>query len=226
MNKYSGLSKFSKLLPLIVMMWVFLFWRIHLIDVNMPYFIDELNHINRARIVWTFEDLHVSTTPGKFLLYYYLGLFDIPPNLPGWIARTATTLLSLIGAAGTYALAKTLFSRKAGLLALVLLSVFPFMVFHERLTLSDPLAASFAVVMVWWSLHFARKPSLHRANILGAMICVMLLGKILAGTIGYHAARRYFVYERRYTQLARAALSSTTPSMGNLSSLFNACILD
>lgn len=180
---HSGLRKFSQLLPVICMMWVFLFWRVHLIDVNMPYFIDELNHINRARIVWTFEDLHVSTTPGKFLLYYYLGLFDIPPNLPGWIARTATTILTLIGAAGTYALARTLFSRNAGLLALVLLSVFPFMIFHERLTLSDPLTASFAVVMIWWSLHFARKPSLKKANILGAIICVMLLGKILAGPL-------------------------------------------
>ena len=183
MKPYSGLQKFSRLLPIILMLWIFLFWRVHLIDVNMPYFIDELNHINRARIVWTFTDLHVSTTPGKFLLYYYLGLFDIPPNLPGWIARTATTLLTLIGAAGTYALARTLFSRNTGLLALVLLSVFPFMIFHERLTLSDPLTASLAVIMVWWSIHFARRPSMHRANILGAMICIMLLGKILAGPL-------------------------------------------
>lgn len=183
MKHSAGLHKFSNLFPVILLMWIFLYWRVHLIDVNMPYFIDELNHINRSRIVWTFSDLHVSTTPGKFLLYYYLGLFDLPPNLPGWVARTATTLLSVIGAAGTYALAKTLFSRNTGLLALILLSVFPFMLFHERLTLSDPLTASFGVIMVWWSIHFARQPSLHRANILGTMICFMLLGKILAGPL-------------------------------------------
>ncbi|MCI0709031.1 MAG: glycosyltransferase family 39 protein [Chloroflexi bacterium] len=177
------MKRFVDFLPVIFLMWVFFFLRVHDIDKNMPYFIDELNHINRARIIYSFSDLHVSTTPGKFLLYYYLGLFDLPLHLPGWIARTAVVVVSLIGAASTYALAKDLFSHRAGVMALAFLSAFPFMIFHERLVLSDPLTASLSVLVVWYSIPFARKADRNRATILGIMICVMLLGKILAGPL-------------------------------------------
>lgn len=206
------MRRFVDLLPVIFLMWVFFFLRVHDIDTRMPYFIDELNHINRSRIIYTFTDLHVSTTPGKFLLYYYLGLFDLPPNLPGWVARTAVVILALIGAAGTYALGKSLFTRRAGMIGLALLSVFPFMIFHERLTLSDPLTASLAVMMIWYSVVFARRPTMVRANVLGAMICVMLLGKILAGpllampllAIGLFGPARLNLQQPLWSQIQRA----------------------
>lgn len=177
-QEWSGLRVFARLMPLLILFWGFFFIRIHNIDGWIAYFIDEVHHIDRARRVWTFSDLQVSTTPGKFLLYYWISLFDLPVHLPGWIARAPVALFALLGAAGTYALTKTLFSRSAALLSLLLLAVFPFMTFHERMVLTDPIAAVFVVLVAWRSVLLARKPQVSSAIVLGLLLCLMLAAKL------------------------------------------------
>lgn len=103
-------------------------------------------------MVWSFSDIQISTTPSKFLLYYYIGLFDLPNNLPGWLARTPVALFALVGAASTYTFTRMLFSRAAALTAVIILAVFPFMIFHERMSLTDPLTASIVMLALWYSL--------------------------------------------------------------------------
>lgn len=187
MNKHakrdSGLATFKKLMPVIGLLWVFLFLRIYRIEGVLPYFIDELRHIERGRIVWSFSELEISAHPGKFLLYYWLGIFELPIHQPGWIARTVVALFSVIGAAGTYALAKQLFSVRAGYLALFILTSLPFMLFYERLALSDPLAASLAVVMIWWVTVVVKYPTRRNGTILGLMLSLMLIAKILSAPL-------------------------------------------
>lgn len=175
-----GLQTFKRLVPLILLFWLFFFLRLHEIGEWLPFFIDELHHIDRARRVWEFSDLQTSTTPGKILLYYWISLFDLPPHLPGWLARTAVAIIVMLGAAGTFALAKTLFSRAAGYLAMLLLIFFPFMLFHERMVLTDPVAASFVVLLAWWSVVSIRRPSLRKANILAVIMCLMVAAKLHA----------------------------------------------
>lgn len=170
---------FLNLIPFIVLAWIFLFLRVFRIT-DFPLFIDEVHHIHRGRIVWSFSDLQVSTTPSKFLLYYYLGLFDPPFFYPAWIGRVPVALFSLVGAAGTYATTKWFFNHAAGLLSLAVLAFFPFMLFHERMSLTDPFAASISIVMVWWSLVVARYPTKQNGTILGILISAMLAGKLLA----------------------------------------------
>jgi 4-amino-4-deoxy-L-arabinose transferase-like glycosyltransferase len=179
----TGLHKFIRLLPIISLLLGFLFLRTYRIDEVFPYFVDELRHIERGRTVWSFQDLRISTTPGKFLLYYWLGLFDLPRHEPGWISRTAVALFSMLGAAGTFALARQLFDRRVALLALVLLVGLPFMMFYERLALSDPLAASTTVLVAWWSLVFARNPRPKHGLILGLLVSGMLAAKILSAPL-------------------------------------------
>ncbi|MBI5930237.1 MAG: hypothetical protein HY862_13075, partial [Chloroflexi bacterium] len=91
-SRPSGIQIFTRLLPMIGLLWGFFLLRAHMIDVHMAYFIDELNHVSRAQVVWSFSDIQISTTPSKFLLYYYIGLFDLPNYLPGWLARTPVAM--------------------------------------------------------------------------------------------------------------------------------------
>ncbi len=179
----SGLVMFKQLMPVIGLLWVFLFLRIYHIEGILPYFIDELRHIERGRIVWSFSELEISAHPGKFLLYYWLGLFELPLHQPGWIARTSVALFSVIGAAGTYALAKRLFSVATAYLSLIILISLPFMLFYERLALSDPLAASLAIVMMWWSTIVVKYPTRRNGIILGVWISLMIMAKILAAPL-------------------------------------------
>lgn len=178
----SGLHQFLRLLPVVGLVWLFFFPRAHAVE-NMAYFIDELRHIGRAQIVWSFKDIDISTTPHKFLVYYWIGIFGPSEHLPGWLSRTAVALYTPIGAAGTFALAKTLFSRRTALAALLLLGFFPFMFFYDRLALSDPLASPLAVLVAWWSIKMIQKPSDKRAIGLGILASLMLIGKVITGTI-------------------------------------------
>lgn len=175
-----GLQRFMRLLPIVLLLWVYLLVRWHEIAAHFPIFIDEIHHIRRARAVWAFNDLHTSTTPGKFLLYYWIGIFGLPEFPPLALVRMAAALLTIVGAAGAFALAKLLFKRTAGLLALVVVTFFPFILFYERMALTDSLAASLAVLVAWWSVVVARQPSLKNANILALFYCLMMAAKILA----------------------------------------------
>lgn len=178
-----GLKQFMRLLPLILVFWVYFFLRAHAIADHLPIFIDEIHHLRRARAVWAFNDLHTSTTPSKFLLYYWLGAFQLPEFPPLWLARTPVVITSLLGAAGTFALGRTLFSRRVGFLAMVVVAVFPFILFYDRMALTDQLTGSIAVVMTWWSVMVARYPTKQNATILGVVVCLMLAGKILSAPL-------------------------------------------
>jgi hypothetical protein len=177
-----GLRLFLGLIPVILLLLCFLMLRLVNIA-DFPFFVDETRHIGRARIIWSFSDIHVSTTPGKFLLYYWMGAFGIPPNAAQWLSRSSVVIFSMLGAAGTFALARLWFSWASGLLALAILSVFPFMLFYERLALSDPMAASLVMLTAWWSVVVARRPTYRRALGLGLLLSVMMMGKILAAPL-------------------------------------------
>ncbi len=175
----NGVRLFLSLLPMIGIIWVHLFLRWHNIGDSIPYFIDEIRHIERARIVWTFEDIHTSTTPSKFGTYYWLGLFGLPEYPSPWLGRAPIALLTILGVAGSYALGKMLFGRNAGLLAAAIITVWPFLLFFERLALTDPPTASVVVITTWWSVIVAKRPTKTRAVVLGLLICLMLAGKLL-----------------------------------------------
>jgi hypothetical protein len=178
-----GLRVFVGLLPMISLLWLFLFLRVYEIDGHLPYFVDELRHIERGKIVYSFSDLQTSTAPSKFLLYYIIGIFEIPQNMPGWVTRTPVALFTMIGASSLYALARFLFSKAVGLLAMLIYLTLPFMIFYERLVLSDPVAASLVAFVAWWSLVYAKYPTRRNSIILAILLCFMLAAKILAAPL-------------------------------------------
>ncbi|NDJ84716.1 MAG: hypothetical protein GYB66_02415 [Chloroflexi bacterium] len=179
----TGLRVFARLLPVIFLLWIFAFFRWHEIAEHIPYFVDEIHHLRRARAVWTFEDIHTSTTPSKFLTYYWLGLFQLPQYPDLWLVRTPIAMISLLGAAATYALGRILFDQRVAFLALGVVTVFPFILFYERMALTDPLAGALVALVAWWSVVVARRPSMPNATILAVLVILMLAGKLLTGPL-------------------------------------------
>ena len=175
-----GVVLFQRLLPLILLIWGYLVLRWHNTGETLPYFIDEIHHMRRSRIVWTFSDLQTSLTPSKFGTYYWLGLFQLPEFPDLWLLRAPIGLFGMLGMAGVYALGKTLFNRTTGIIAMLIVMVWPFIAFYERLALTDPPTAAITAIMAWWSVVLAKRPTMQRANILAVLVTLMVAFKFLA----------------------------------------------
>jgi hypothetical protein len=197
-----GIHLFLQLLPIIGMMWLGLFLRWDDIGA-FPWFIDELHHMRRSQVVWEFSDPQTSFTPSKFGTYYWIGLFQLPDFPDPFLVRAPVAMLSIIGAAGAYALARILFNHTAGLLAVLMAVTWPLLLFFERLALTDPPTAVFVVLMAWWSLVFVRQPNMHRANVLGFLVTMMLIFKLIAGPtllVPFMAAAFFGAYPLTFKQ--------------------------
>lgn len=162
------------------LLWLLWFTRAHDI-MALAVFVDESLHILRAQMVFDFNDATASILPGKLLLYYYLGLFD-PQNVGGaWLSREAIALLALLGAALTFALARQLFHRwSISLLAAILYALSPFMLFFERMALSDTFAMIFGLSLAIVSLKLACQPNRKNSILVGLLFGLALLAKLIA----------------------------------------------
>lgn len=147
----------------------------------LPVFVDESLHILRAQAVFNFTDAKASILPAKLLLYYYLGLFN-PQDVGGaWLTRQAVVLLAPLGAALSFALARTLFHRwRAGFFTIVLYGLTPFLLFFERMALADTFVMIFGLALAIASVRLARSPSRKNAIWVGVWLGVALLAKLTA----------------------------------------------
>ncbi|KAB2866277.1 MAG: hypothetical protein F9K46_02645, partial [Anaerolineae bacterium] len=162
------------------LLWLLWFTRAHDI-MALAVFVDESLHILRAQMVFDFNDATASILPGKLLLYYYLGLF-VPQNVGGaWLSREAIALLALLGAALTFALARQLFHRwSISLLAVILYALSPFMLFFERMALSDTFTMIFGLSLAIVSLKLACQPTRKNSILVGLLFGLALLAKLIA----------------------------------------------
>src|SRR5690348_6314065 len=101
----------------VLLLLVFFTTRIHNLLV-LPVFLDEASHITRAQYVWQDKPLLLLET-GKALAPYMIALFW-PFQGQIFIGRFVVILLGLIGLAACYAVGKALYSRQAGLLAMLM----------------------------------------------------------------------------------------------------------
>lgn len=162
-----------------LLVWVLFALRAHQ-PLEMPVFVDESLHILRGRVVWQFSDLGESLNPKKLLFYYWIGLFGLNAPEAAWLARVATALWAMLGGALTYALARRLFDRAAGLLALALYAVAPVMLFFERLALADAFTATIGVALAIAALRLASRPTFGRGLVAGALLGAATLAKLIA----------------------------------------------
>lgn len=154
--------------------------RLHNLTAQEP-FIDEGAHVQRARVVWEFHENPGRFSNGKVLLYFWLGVFELPPIAASWIARAAIALTSLVTGAAVYALGRAIHGAGAGLVALGLYAVLPLAFFFERLALADPLASMFVTLMVWRSLVLMQHPSIREAVVVGFLAAAATLAKLTVG---------------------------------------------
>ncbi|MBN1200354.1 MAG: glycosyltransferase family 39 protein, partial [Anaerolineae bacterium] len=192
----------AHLIAAAVLLWLVWLVRAHHI-LQLPVFVDESLHIIRGKIVWEFSDWGESLNPKKLLYYYWIGLFGLNAPESAWLARMSTALAALPGAALTYALARRLFDRRAGLLALVLYALVPFMVFFERLALADAFTATICTAAIYTSIDLARRPAAWRGGLVGALLGLAVLAKLIALPFVLIPPLAIFLYDRtpetRYT---------------------------
>lgn len=145
----------------------------------LPLYQDETYHLRRAEAVYRFEDNPIAYAHGKLLLYYWIGAFRPAYTEAGLAtARLSVALTGLLAAAGGAALARALFGRRAGLLALAFLVFAPYALFYDRLAMSDSPAAALSALAGWWTLAAIRRPTRRRGIVLGALLALALLAKL------------------------------------------------
>jgi len=147
----------------------------------LPPFNDESHHIRRAEAVWSFDNLDLSFTVGKLLTYYWIGIFN-PDRLDGiFVGRTVTGLFALLGLAAAFAVGKRLFGMWGGILTLYLLVFSPFMVFFDRMALTDPITASLGMLTIWASLILLDRPQQWERGIFASVMAWLTILAKLTG---------------------------------------------
>lgn len=168
----------------VVVLLLQLFLRTHEI-LALPGYADESLHIRRAEVVWDFNT-NTSWIPKKLLLYYYLGLFEVPRVDYLLVSRLMVALSTLLGGAGIYALGKKLFDSPVGVMALFLYAVSPFAIFFDRLALADPFTLALSMVTIWCCLLWIKNPTVKMSIVAGILFTLMILAKFTAA--GFMAA--------------------------------------
>ncbi|MCG2691319.1 glycosyltransferase family 39 protein, partial [Microgenomates group bacterium] len=126
------------------MIWILLvvFLASRLINLGiLPVFADEAIYIRWAQLIWQktyyfFIPLSDGKTPLFMWLLAPLLKLGADPLLTGRALSVVSGLATLIG---VYYLAKTLFNKKTALIASILVIFQPFLLFYDRLSLTDSL---------------------------------------------------------------------------------------
>lgn len=174
------MKRWAHLILVIVLLWIAFVVRVHAITGQEP-FIDEGYHVHRALKVWHFESHPAQESHGKFLLYFWIGLFDPRPVTGLYTARTSMAIFSLVSAAAVYGVGRQLANRKVGATALAVYAVLPLAVFFERMALADSFAGGFATLLAWRSLVFARRPNRREGSLIGLLTALALMAKLTMG---------------------------------------------
>lgn len=163
-------------IPLILVgVWLRL-WNV----LEIPMFIDEIRHIQRAQEILTGE-LFRGLDQNKWLWgFIYAGLNPTGPEA-GWLARYFNTLWACISIAGCIYLGRILGSRWVGLLAGLIYVVVPLATFHERQALVDPMMTALTTLSMVVSVSIARA-SWRRGSPI-TVLTILLIGSLLAARL-------------------------------------------
>ncbi|MEP7284307.1 MAG: glycosyltransferase family 39 protein [Chloroflexota bacterium] len=156
------------------LLFIFFLTRIHNL-LALPIFLDEASHITRAQYVWQDKPLYLLST-GKVLAPYLMAIFW-PFQGPVFLGRFVVILLGLIGIAACYAIGRELYSRQAGLLAMVLWIVCPQLLFLERMALVDTTISSMAMLALWIAIRMIRSGRKRTAILCGVGLTLCVLAK-------------------------------------------------
>jgi 4-amino-4-deoxy-L-arabinose transferase-like glycosyltransferase len=172
----------KQLAPIVVLLLLQFFLRAHNVTAQVA-FVDEGFHSARAAVVWSFTINPGQISRGKFLVYYWLGLFVGDHTTTLYTSRTAIALFSLITGALVYLLGRRLYNHRAGVAALMLYCFLSLAVYYERMALADPFAGAFACAVAWRSLVLAKRPTVREGIILGILLALSTMAKLTMVTL-------------------------------------------
>ncbi len=145
----------------------------------LPIFADEAIYIRWAQLIWQktyyfFIPLSDGKTPLFMWLLAPLLRLGADPLLTGRVLSVISGLATLLG---VYFLAKTLFNQKTALMAAILVILQPFLLFYDRLSLTDSLLTALVVWSFYFSYKLFLRPSLKLGAVLGLFAGAVLLTK-------------------------------------------------
>src|SRR5258707_10130007 len=155
---------FSSLLPVIGLLLLYVLVRNQALS-SFPPFIDEIGHIRLAQQVLA-GHVWIGATESKLLVPWWLAVFQPYGPAAVWIGRAATILFSMIGLAAVYKLGAQLSFRWAGMLAVLVYILAPFLFFFERMVLTDPYMATCSTLCALFAARLLR-----RVNRADAVLC-------------------------------------------------------
>jgi len=162
------------------MIWILivLFFVSRLLNLSLlPIFADEAIYIRWAQLInqgRIFIPLSDGKTPLFMWLLAPLLKFGADPLLTGRLLSVASGLATLIG---VYFLTKTLFNKKIAVLAAGLVIFQPFLLFYDRISLTDSLLTALVVWAFYFTYVLFSRPSLKLGAILGLLAGLVLLTK-------------------------------------------------
>ncbi len=166
-------------LPFIILL--LLFWGTRLVALDLlPLHNDEGLHLTRAVEVWRLHPFW-AISDGKIINHWLIALF-YPQHAPVFVGRFATLLVSALGMAAAYAVARRLSGLSGAVLAAALWMGCTYLFFFERLAFSDSQAGALALAAVWAALHTAETKTQQTrwAILTGVLLAAAMLFKFTA----------------------------------------------
>jgi hypothetical protein len=147
---------------------------------TLPIFFDETGHIRWSMLIAQGEKLDRPWQYGKGLPIFANALvFPWAQDEYLWASRAVTVAFGLATLLGTIVLARRLGGARAGLVAGALYVASPFALFYDRLVLTDPALATFAVLVTLFSLRVAEEERIRDGVMLGLCLTLGVLSKAL-----------------------------------------------
>lgn len=145
----------------------------------LPIFADEAIYIRWAQLIWQktyyfFIPLSDGKTPLFMWLLAPLLKFGADPLLTARVLSIISGLATLLG---VYFLTKKIFSSKTAFLAGILVILQPFLLFYDRISLTDSLLTALVIWSFYLTFQLLTKPSLKLGIILGLLAGAVLLTK-------------------------------------------------
>lgn len=145
----------------------------------LPIFADEAIYIRWAQLIWqkTYY-FFIPLSDGKTPLFMWL----LAPllrviNDPLVAGRLLSVISGLTTLLGVYFLTKKLFSSKTAFLAGILVILQPFLLFYDRISLTDSLLTALIIWSFYLTLKLLTKPTIKLGIILGLLAGAVLLTK-------------------------------------------------
>jgi 4-amino-4-deoxy-L-arabinose transferase-like glycosyltransferase len=146
----------------------------------LPMFFDEAIHMLWGGHWVGPNGLTRALTDGKLLQVMASGVaLRLVPQDPLWAVRSVTALSGLVTLAAVFFLGRRIGGAPGGLIAASLSVASPFLLFHERMALADPLVAAFAAVALVATIGLCDDPRPIRGVMLGVTLAAAGATKVL-----------------------------------------------